>query len=50
MNNPYPKCPIWHTPKLLNGFKCESKLKTSEEQEVGARSLACNTLRGKGVC
>ncbi len=40
----------WHTPKLLNGLKLESKLKTSEKQGVGAHSLACNTLKGRGAC
>ncbi len=30
-------------PKLLERFKCESKMKTMEEG-VGVRSLACNTL------
>ncbi len=33
-------------PKLLKGLKCEFKLKTTEEQGVGAFSLAYNTLRG----
>jgi hypothetical protein len=32
--------------QLLEGFKCESKLKTTEEQGVEARSLARNTLEG----
>jgi len=36
----------WRTPKLLNGLKCESKPKTTEEQRVGARSLARNILKG----
>jgi hypothetical protein len=36
----------WHVPKLLNGLKCESKLKIAEEQGVGACSLACSTLEG----
>jgi hypothetical protein len=49
--NKYLWCPRWCTPMLLNGFKCESKLKTTEEQGVGARSLARNTLRGgRGAC
>jgi len=38
------------TPKFLNGFKCESKLKATEKQGVGARSLARSTLRGRGAC
>jgi hypothetical protein len=36
--------------QLLEGFKCESKWKTAEEGGVGARSLAHNTLRGRGAC
>jgi len=32
----------------MNGLKCESKLKTSKEQKVEARSLAHNTLGVKG--
>jgi len=36
----------WRTPKLLNGFKCESKLKTTKEQIIEARFLAHNTLKG----
>ncbi len=38
----------WRTPKLLNGLKCESKLKTMKEQRVEAHSLACNTLGVEG--
>jgi hypothetical protein len=38
------------TPKFLNGFKCESKLKTTEKQGVRARSLVRSTLRGGGAC
>jgi len=40
----------WRTPRLLNGLKCESKLKTAEEQEVRARSLACSALRSRRAC
>jgi hypothetical protein len=40
----------WRTPRLLNGLKCESKLKTAEEQEVRARSLAYSALRSRGAC
>ncbi len=36
--------------QLLKGFKCEPKQKTTEEGGVGARSLAHNTLRGRGAC
>jgi hypothetical protein len=39
----------WRTPKLLNGLKCESKLKITEEQGVRACSLARNILKGGGV-
>jgi hypothetical protein len=37
----------WRTLKLLNGLKCESKLKTTKKQRVKARSLASIILRGK---
>jgi hypothetical protein len=37
---------MWQTPKLLNGLKWESRLKTTEKQGVGARSLARNILGG----
>jgi hypothetical protein len=36
--------------QLLAGLKCESKWKTAEERGVGMRSLAHNTLRGRGAC
>jgi hypothetical protein len=36
--------------QLLEGLKCESKYKTAEEGGVRARSLAHNTLRGRGAC
>jgi hypothetical protein len=36
--------------QLLEGFKCESKWKTTEEGGVGTHSLAHNTLRGRGAC
>jgi hypothetical protein len=36
--------------QLLEGLKCESKWKTTEEGRVGARSLTHNTLRGRGAC
>ncbi len=39
-----------HTPKLLNGLKCESKLKATKKQGVGPCSLACNILKGRGAC
>jgi hypothetical protein len=36
--------------QLLEGFKCESKLKITEEQKVGACSLAYSILEGsRGV-
>jgi hypothetical protein len=38
----------WHTPKLLNRLKWESKVKTIEEQGVGARSWARSTLGVEG--
>jgi hypothetical protein len=36
--------------QLLEGLKCESKWKTTEEGGVGMYSLAHNTLRGRGAC
>jgi hypothetical protein len=36
--------------QLLEGFKCESKWKTAEKEGIGARSLAHNTLKGRGAC
>jgi hypothetical protein len=36
--------------QLLEGLKCESKWKTAEEGGIGMRSLAHNTLRGRGAC
>jgi hypothetical protein len=36
--------------QLLEGLKCESKWKTTEEGGVETRSLAHNTLRGRGAC
>jgi hypothetical protein len=32
--------------QLLKGFKCESKLKTMEEQIIEALSMARSTLKG----
>jgi hypothetical protein len=40
----------WHTPKLLNGHKCESKLKTTKKEGVEAHSLAHSILKGKRAC
>jgi len=40
----------WRTPKLINGLKCESKLKTKEEQGVEARSLLATLWGGKRAC
>jgi hypothetical protein len=36
--------------QFLEGLKCESKWKTTKGGRVGARSLAHNTLRGRGAC
>jgi len=36
--------------QLLEGLKSEFKYKTTEGGGVGARSLAHNTLRGRGAC
>ncbi len=36
--------------QLLEGLKSESKYKTVEGEGVGARSLAHNTLKGRGAC
>jgi hypothetical protein len=38
----------WRTLKLFDRFKCESKMKTTKKQGVGARSLARNTLGVEG--
>jgi hypothetical protein len=38
----------WRAPNLLYRLKCESKVKTSEEQKVGACSLVRNTLGVEG--
>jgi hypothetical protein len=43
------KCDIgWRTPNLLYRLKCESKVKTTKERGVGARSLVLNTLGVEG--
>jgi len=39
---------VTHSPKLLDKLKCESEVKTTEEQKVWARSLACSILGVKG--
>jgi hypothetical protein len=39
---------MWRAPNLLYRLKCESKVKTMEEQGVGARSLARSILGIKG--
>jgi hypothetical protein len=36
--------------QLLEGFKSESKWRTAEGGRIGARSLAHNTLKGRGAC
>jgi len=36
--------------QLFERLKSESKYKTAEGEGVGARSLAHNTLRGRGAC
>ncbi len=38
----------WHVPKLLDRLKYESKVKITEEQEVGAHSLARNIFEVEG--
>jgi hypothetical protein len=43
-----PKHWRWHVPKLLDRLKCEVEVKTTEEQRVGAHSLARNTLGVEG--
>jgi hypothetical protein len=37
---------MWRAPKLLDRLKCESEVKTMEEQEVEARSLDFAALQG----
>jgi hypothetical protein len=39
---------MWHAPKLLDRHKCEYEMKTTEEQEIEACSLACSTLGVEG--
>jgi hypothetical protein len=39
---------FWHTPKLLDKIKCESKVKIAEELGLGAHSLAHSTLGVEG--
>ncbi len=41
--------PLTHS-QLLKGLKCEPKQKAAEKGGIGARSLAHNTLRGRGTC
>jgi hypothetical protein len=41
---------IWHTPKLLDRLKCESEVKTTEEQGVEAWSLVQQHFEGRRVC
>jgi hypothetical protein len=36
----------WHTPNSLRDSNVSPKLKTTEEQGVGARSLARNIIEG----
>jgi hypothetical protein len=38
--------PLMMHSQLLEGFKCESQTENSGRQEVGARSLACSTIKG----
>jgi hypothetical protein len=40
----------WHTPKLFDKLKRESEVKTTEEQRVGACSLAHSILKGRRAC
>jgi hypothetical protein len=37
-------------PKLLARLKCESKVKTTKELKIGARSLAHNIFEVRGAC
>jgi hypothetical protein len=39
---------MWRSPKLLDRLKCESEVKTVEEQGVEAHSLARSTLGVEG--
>jgi hypothetical protein len=41
---------LWHNPNLLYRLKCESKVKATEKQRIGAHSLIRNTSGGKGAC
>jgi hypothetical protein len=40
--------PMWRIPKLQDRLECEYEVKVVEEQRVGTRSLAHNTLGVKG--
>jgi len=46
----YLKLPFVTHPRLLDGLKCESKRKTTQEQGLNARSLTRNTLKGRRAC
>jgi hypothetical protein len=39
-------CALMMCSQFLNGFKCESKLKTTEEQKIRACSMIYNILEG----
>jgi hypothetical protein len=39
---------VLRAPKLLDRLKCESKVKTTKESRVGARSLTCSALGVEG--
>jgi hypothetical protein len=41
---------LWRAPNSLRDSNVSPKLKTTEEQGVGARSLARSTMRGRGAC
>jgi hypothetical protein len=38
----------WHAPKFRDRLKCEFEMKTTEEQGIGAHSLAHNTFGVEG--
>jgi hypothetical protein len=43
-------CAFMMRSKLFDRLKCEFEVKIMEEQRVGAHSLTCNTLGGRGAC
>jgi hypothetical protein len=50
---PIPSSPfesVWHTPKLLERFKCKFKKEKKRKKGVGVHYLAHNALGVRGAC